>query len=952
MRALVLALTLALAPTVAAAHGRTDAPSPRTVNAPVSVSGAPRSLVSLVVPVPTQLEDAGHLSFAVEISGRVDVLGRQFGELTTLPGQRHRPVLLTIRVPGDALVGLLDVADVVFTAEDGRQVVVPVILRVPSVLAIRVTGQRELVNVAAGDRVELAYRVQNLGNAPETFVVELDAPADWRRTVPRTVSVGPFGSTEIPVSLRVAPGAAGNDHLVSVTLRRASGDTAEVGAWATMLRSAPGLVRPSGLRLDPFVAVAATATGVGTASGLVLQGPISRGVRLFAQASPLPSSGNQDAVLAQSGALRLPFLASVSTDTWNVQAGATQINVSELGGMNLGGQGVTAYYDDGTRNGRVIVARPGFDGRDRGSFLGAAAGQQTAFGQFTGFASVLKQQSSVFDERQLTAIGADYVSRPVGTLLFIAGAAVRAHDQGTGLGVRAQVLHERKGESLRLRVSHAPGGSGAFALQSDEIMLDGRRDLTARVSVSGEYFRNADRGGQFSDVIGSGLSIGPRVLLGDASSLSVRAFHQTSDVTATNVGIGRFGTTNTGGTMTGFSTLGAWDLMADLNVMDVVRRAELFSGAEDEVRALQSVANLTANREVSSLGMLGLGASLQSAESGVGLPERATSVFARWTGLPLFVFGQLVLASSEARLFHSDVAGGSQTALRFGAQTQFRNGTMIDGSVSRSPFVRDANGRMGWVAALRVGVTAEVLAGDRLRTPGVVFVDSDADGVRDPEERGVAGVQLRYGNARVTTGRDGRYRLPANLRGRLRVDPTSLPRGLVVAPRVALDSAERRDIPLLATGSRDIVLELQADAELRIPNVDLSKSDVWLRDADGFEWVGEHMGGGRFRFSEVPVGTYAVRLDFSRLSEPVRAEEPTFEVRTGQSEAVRIQVRGRTVRMISPPRGREGGAGRGIAPRGLAPRSAVPQAAPETETRTEQTGTSEQTTTGRGGAGH
>jgi hypothetical protein len=955
LRALLLALTLLVAPTRLSAHGRSDVPAPRTVNAPVSVSGAPRSLVSLVVPVPLQLEDATRLSFAVEISGRVDVLGRQYGEITTLPGQKHRPVLLTIRVPGDALVGLLDVADVVFTTEDGRQVVVPVILRVPSVLAIRVTGQRELLNVAAGDRVELAYRVQNLGNAPETFVVELDAPTDWRRTVPRTVSVSPFGSTELPVSLRVAPGAAGNDHMVSVKLRRVSGDTAEVGAWTTMLRSAPVIVRPSGLRLDPFVAVAATATGTGTASGFRLEGPISNGVRLFAQASPLPSTGNQDAVLAQSGALRLPFLASVSTDTWNVQAGATQINVSELGGMNLGGQGVTANYDDGSRTGRLIVARPGFDGRDRGAFFGAAAGQQTSLGHFTGFASVLKQQSSVLDERELTAVGADYLSQPVGTLVFGAGAAIRAHDQGTGLGVRAQIFHERNGESVRLRLSHAPGGSGAFALQSDEFMLEGRRVLTERLSVSGEYFRNADRGGQFADVTGSGVSVGPRLLIGNASSLSLRAFRQTSDVTATNIGIGRFGTTNTGAVVTGSSALGAWDLMADLNVMNVVRRAELFSGAEDEVRALQSVSSLTADREISSLGMVGVGASLQSAESGVGLPERATSVFARWTGLPLFVFGQLVLASSEARLFNSDIAGASQTALRFSAQTQFRNGTTLEGSMSRSPFVRDANGRIGWVAALRVGVTAEVLSGDRLRTPGVVFVDADADGVRDPEERGVAGVELRYGNTRVTTGRDGRYRLPANLRGRLLVDPTSLPRGLVVAPRVALDSVERRDIPLLATGSRDIVLELQADAELRMPNVDLSKSDVWLRDADGFEWVGEHVGNGRFRFSEVPVGSYAVRLDFSRLAEPVRADEPTFEVRTGQSEAVLIQVRGRAVRIISPPRGRDGGAGRGIAPRGVAPRSAAPQAAPQTapktETRTEQTGTGEQVTSGRGGAG-
>ncbi|HRQ78085.1 MAG TPA: hypothetical protein PLY94_05750 [Gemmatimonadaceae bacterium] len=917
-----LLVSLALvgwSPPAATAHAhlpttRTTSPT-REVNAPVSVSGAPRSLVSLVVPVPVQLEGEQRLSFSVEISGRVEVLGRQYGDLNVLPGQPHRPVLLTIRVPAEAHVGLLDVADIVFSAEDGRQVVVPIILRVPSVLAIRMTGQRELQDVAAGDRVELVYRVQNLGNTPETFTVALQVPADWRRTLPRTLSVPPFGSAELPVSLRVAPGAAGNDHIVAVSLLRAGADTA-IATVSTVLRSAPEVIRPTGLRLDPFVAVAATANGTGASSGLRLEGPLSDGIRVMAQASPLPAVGQQDAVLAQIGAVRLPFFAAVTAESWAMQAGATQLSVNELAGVNLGGRGVTATYDDGARTGSLIVARPGFDGRDDGLFLGASAGRYTALGQFTGFASTLRQETAGFALRELTAFGADYTTPAFGSLQLSGGAALRAHAGGNSMGLRAQLAHERDGESLRLRVLHAPGGSGAFAMQSDEVILEGRRQFTARLSVSGDAYRNADRGGQFADVFAHGVSAGPRLMLGARSMIGLRAFVQENEVRPNGVGVGRFGTDSRGVSVNAHSTQKGWDLQSDVTTMSVNRTAQLFSGALDEVRALQTQASVTGHREVAALGQVGLGASLQVAESGVGLPQRAGSVFGRWTGLPVFVFGQLVLAESEVRVYTSDV-GGAQTAMKLGARTQFRNGLAIDGSLSRSPFIRDANGRAGWVAALRVAVTTEVLAGDRLRAPGTVFLDENGDGRRNPEERGVSGVEIRYGNTRVSTGRDGRYRLPANLRGRIQVDARTLPRGFVVAPSVALDTVERRDIPLVATGTRDVQLQLEADAELRVPDVDLAKADVWLRDENGFEWVGEHVEGGRFRFSEVPVGRYVVRLGFSRLEEPVRADEPTVDIQRGSDQPVVISVRGRSVRIISPPRGGRGGAG--VAPR-VAPR--------------------------------
>jgi hypothetical protein len=198
---------------------------------------------------------------------------------------------------------------------------------------------------------------------------------------------------------------------------------------------------------------------------------------------------------------------------------------------------------------------------------------------------------------------------------------------------------------------------------------------------------------------------------------------------------------------------------------------------------------------------------------------------------------------------------------------------------------------------------------DRKEANGVVYRDRNANGRQDVGEPGVPGVELRFDNVRITTGRDGMYRLPSSLRGRLRVNPASLPSGVVAHPRLALDSLERRDIPLVPTGNRTVVLQLEADAEGRVPDVDLEKAEVWLRDADGFEWVSLGLGNGRFAFEHVPVGSYTLRLSFERLAEPVRADEVTIEILEGNATDVIVPVRGRAVRIITPPRGGRGGVG-------------------------------------------
>jgi hypothetical protein len=237
-------------------------------------------------------------------------------------------------------------------------------------------------------------------------------------------------------------------------------------------------------------------------------------------------------------------------------------------------------------------------------------------------------------------------------------------------------------------------------------------------------------------------------------------------------------------------------------------------------------------------------------------------------------------------------------------------------SVERNPFFRDATGRAGVVGAIKLTTSTEVFSTARFSPPGLVYEDRNGNGTRDAGENGVAGVVLRQGDVRVSTNREGAFRVPSDVRGLLRVDPRSIPVGFVAHPRYATDSLERREIPLVPTGSIVVALSVVADSAGRRPDVDLAKTQLWLRDGTGLQWVGVAVGDGSFRFDQVPVGTYGIRIDFSKVNEPIRVDETTtIEVKPGAQSVRLIEVRGRAIRLSPPnPRsgnGRGGNTGRG-----------------------------------------
>jgi hypothetical protein len=878
----------------------------------LSVPGAPRSLVFVVVPVPSEIAAASRIRFTVKLTSGLEVLGSLSGDVQRDSLGAPRPIFLSVRVPSDAGVGLVDVAEVEFAADNGVTLLVPVSIRVLAVQGVKLSGLPDLDGLAPGDRISLGYRVQNTGNVPEQFEIVLSIPSSWNGHADslRTLFVPPYGTAELPVALRVPPFLGAGSYALEVRLRRTGSDTTTLAYMRTGLRVREAGVVREGLTFEPFVALTATGNGTGIGSGLTVSGPVAPGVRLRASMTPNAPVGGQEAfALAAVGAMRMPLQAMLDAQNWSLGFGNTVAGFSNLTGINASGQGVSGTLRHAGREYSAVVAAPLGGRGTSGRIIGASSWTESAMGRIGVSASLLEErQSFAIGTRQLTSIGTEWTSRSLGTASVSAGVALRDFGFGARLGGQLGVSHATERDQLDIRFMHAPGGSQGFALAQDQIEVNARRQLTPRVMVDAVGMVTKDANNVFSEVASRDYSVATRFQWTERTMVGARVNAQSLSATSGLVGFGGFGAEQRGVSLLAQTMVRDWRVSGETSLNAVTRRTDLFSGGTDEVSAGQSHLSVSAGRSLLELGSVSFGAGYSRTGAGVGVPGGITTAFARWGDFPIIARRQVWRLETETNLFKTSI-DRARVGVRTGISTSWKNGLGLDASLERNPFVRDVRGRTGWIAGIKLSVTADVRVADRKEANGVVYRDRNANGRQDVGEPGVPGVELRFDNVRITTGRDGMYRLPSSLRGRLRVNPASLPSGVVAHPRLALDSLERRDIPLVPTGNRTVVLQLEADAEGRVPDVDLEKAEVWLRDADGFEWVSLGLGNGRFAFEHVPVGSYTLRLSFERLAEPVRADEVTIEILEGNATDVIVPVRGRAVRIITPPRGGRGGVG-------------------------------------------
>lgn len=910
-RLLRLTLVALAGPALVAAAG---GPGDEALRLPsLVVDAEARAIITVQVPVPEGLRDLEEVAYVVRLLNGATIVGPSAGVMAVQRAP-SRALLLTLRVPHDVRAGNLDVADVEFRGTGRAPVVQPVQVRIPLRRQVVAHGTREVNDLRSGDRVDLVFRLVNEGNAPEALNVALRVPNGWRvrPALPRTVVIPRAGAVELATTVSIPDNAGIGDY--AVVLEAGSSwppSAAPVAQFRTVLRVLTNATTASGLLLTPIVATATGSDGSATFVGATLDGPLNETVRLRARLLPrVRSAGIVAQGLSAVGAFQGPFAASLSGRDWELAAGNALVQLSDLSGVNVIGEGLTASGERGEWEARAVAARPSGGQGVSGEVIGAGLWREGDFGRVGGSASYLAERGGVSRGRDLTALAAEYRTRPIGALTLGAGLAYRESYGAVGAGYSMSAAHERPRDRVLVSLTHAPGGSGAFARATDELQLAFGRDVSARWSLDGSFARSHDRSNVFRAMDVRSWNAGQRFAFTPRSSATLRAQSTDFDARSASGAFGSFGS-GTRDLTAGYEwRRGLFALSAEGSMGAVTRRTELLGGRSVESVAGQRGARVFASRALERLGTVDASVGLQLTQAGVGMPGDVWVGSARWAGIPLTTGRRAVRLDAEAQYQR---LGTLQSFLitRSSVTMALPGGLDLAMTAERNPYYRDRNGRAGWIAAMRLSAGRMLRAAGNSGDEGVVYADQNGNGRHDPGEPGVAGVVLRRGDARVTSDREGRYRLPARVRGRTRVDQGSLPAGLLAHPLLAADTLERLDIPLLATGTVVLALRIFRDEDGRAPDVQLRDARVFLRDATGFEWVGRHADDSTLVFEDVPAGTYAPRFDFSMAAEPLRTDESlVVTVVPRDRRTITVPLRGRAVRITIPPRGGDRGAPR------------------------------------------
>jgi len=878
----------------------------------VEVTGQPRSYITVTVPVPDALRSVERVSFEVRTSGLTEVLGRTTGSLR--PADR-RSIVLTLRVPADAVEGLMEVGEVSFRVPGSiEEYIVPLVLRIPAVRGYGVTGPRDFRDLRSGDRLSLVYRLQNNGNVPDTVTVAATPPAGWNVQPAglRTIVIAPRGGMDLPFMVTVPIAANVGDHAFDVHVRAVREPEAPRIVSTTL--GVVSLARASGgFALRPQVAGAFTSSGGAVLYGFELTGPVADHVTLAARFSAQPQRTGLGAQgLYAAGVGGTPLQVALIGPDWQARVGNIAVSVSDLTGVGAGGFGVSLDQRRGTWGTRAMFARPSANVGSSGAFVGVGHWRSVSRGTLDVSASMLEERALVGRPRGLNALGAEFTSLPIGSLTGSVGLAYRTSPTGSGIGAQTVLTHDRPGEFATLRLAHAPGGSAAFARATNELSLGGSKVLTSRLSVDANYTQTADDGRVLATWRSQGWGMGERYRVRD--DLTVYSRVQGSRFLASTIpgASGGFGATEAqllGGAEWSWRST---RLHSEVFQGTVSRRTELVDGRAAVARSAQQGIRADASRDFEELGRVVVGAGLQLTGAGVGIPGRSWNVSSRWDGPAMLIARIPVILDASANLQQLGETNRS-LILRAGGAAALPGGFDLTLHLERNPFFRDAAGRPALIASFSLTTSTRIFRNAMLGQEGVVFEDRNANGARDTGEQGVPGVVVLRGGDRVVSRADGSYRLPAAARGRTTIDIATLPVGLMPHASVRGRNDDLQSIPLVPTGGVRVDLRLEADDNGRLPASDLSRVVVMLRDTTGFEWVGRRQDSTTVTFAGLPVGEYTLRLDVSNAGEPLRplSEIPvTVSVRALEQFGLAVLLRGRVIRMLVPPT-RERGASRG-----------------------------------------
>jgi hypothetical protein len=889
---------------------------PVALAAPVVARGAPRSYQVVSVSVPPGFLPDQTVWYDVRSTGLAPILGSKAGHL--VPSAVGRPaVLVTVGVPARALAGHRVVAFVRFTAPATAPVDVPVDLDVETERRISIIALQDLHAAHGGDLLELRYRITNAGNATDTVDVRVMSPAGWTvkdASVSRSRLALPVNaSAEYLARIRIPASAAGSGTSLVSVVASAHGEERSRAESAVEVLAPAGAGTHRGALLTTGVATVTGADGGdNTMFGASISGPLTEHVAVSGQVS---SSQRADGDAAR-GLARVGYYSSapylmIYSPTWRVSLGTTGQSFSDVTGLNAWGRGVAGAYTGSTWTGSALAARPASgvsSATGDGDLYGARVSRLVSDAWITATATHLRDES-VFS-RRLDAFGLG-ASVPVMRATTLTGeVAQRDYQGGSGIGYASELRGDSRGTNLALRVSHAPGGSAAFARAEDEVSASVAHSFSPGMLVSGNVFDLRDQSGTFSDLRSHGWSVVPQYRLTPRTDLSFEARSASFDASGT---AGSFGSAEMALGATVNTTRGAMYGTGSVLGSRVSRSTVTPGGTSFEERAPRSVLR-GAGGWATAHGSLELDASLEQSGAGVGLLPRQSIIGLRADRVPVGRLGVPVYASAGIQRYGWFGDRSATHILRAGLTALLPADFSATIDAERNPLLATGQGTGAWVVALKLERATRLMRfGDRA-TRGAVYQDLNGNGRRDAGEPGFAGAVVRRGSSSMVTDQDGRFEFTDNVSGAPQLDVRSLPFGWVASGAPAFDGG-RSAIGVMPTSTVEVQLVVTASDSSSPPAVDLSPAQVIARDTLGRTWIARVSSSGRALLDALPLGEYTIELDLSLVAEPLRVPPvaPTFTVVGRGRREIRIPLYTRPVRFnVLPNSRRDSSRARGL----------------------------------------
>jgi len=859
----------------------------------VTVSGAPRSFQVVSIPIPDAFAQVMKLEVEVIPRGDFVVLGPR---TRSLPISTRSRVGVTIGIPANALAGRHIAAEARFTSPVSPTLIVPLEMDVNLVRQIRLRPGTGPINAQAGSDVILPFEISNAGNAAETVTAQLTLPTGWasrelhqtslvvgpgetvkRRGRPKVPGLSSTGSSFVQIDLR-----SGSERLASETM------TIEVFNSSSIGRAAGPLVSSS-------VAHAMDENGhANSVVTLSVMGALYDSVRIDARMSQGSASGGAASnAFAHLGTYQSAASLSLSAPSGQLSLGNTGTSFSDLTGLYPYGQGALLHLQHPgwalLTMGALSLAPVG--STERKPMVGLRAERQ--FGDARLSTSISHLADAGTSPRSLDAFGIGAAVPSIFGSTFKAEIAERRFLGGSALGWSSGLVRTAGERNEELRVTHAPGGSDAFARATDELLANASERLSSRASVSASAWRTSDATSVFSGLKSNGFSLRPQYAIREATTIAIEARSYFFDART------RPSPSTSGG---GF---GSREQQLGISLSTYMRQYYLNSSAYlgNVTRTVSPVGQSvvtdrtprnywTANAGWSGVGgVFELQTRIEQTRDRGGFVNQQSMVGVRAEQLVLPWAGGI---RAEGELQRVNSFGGENSAImRAGLAIPIVNGFAFKVDAERNSIFRSTSGRVPWIFAARF---EHALTVPMLRTPGTsgyVYEDLNGNQRRDSGEPGVPGAIVRRGGETAVADASGKYRVGGDARQPTTIDEASLPDGW------SASGAGRGDLSVSLSTSAEVELVVAPRSGISAVQVDLSKAHVIARDSVGREWAAIMSGPSTATFQSLPVGVYKLDFDLSELSEPLvpRTPIPLLIVSGKDSKSITITLDPRPIRM-------------------------------------------------------